>query len=173
MGDIAALPRMRTPRMFLEGHFNRTVGFDVNQCWRAKLRRGGKLCQRAASRKPCRSRGGGAARTGDSRHKLLNDPHLATDSSLRRLVSPRPAKDGLMRGNLVRRELNVLALFKGNERYIYAYDDASRAGLVDAFRDDAADPHLSLSWLDVSALVAKAREQGKASADEPPAESRL
>jgi hypothetical protein len=78
-----------------------------------------------------------------------------------------------MRGKPVRRELNVLALFKGNERYIYAYDDASRADLVDAFRDDAADPHLSLSWLDVSALVAKAREQGKASADEPPAESRL
>jgi len=78
-----------------------------------------------------------------------------------------------MRGNPVRRELNVLALFKGNERYIYAYDDASRAGLIDAFRDDAADPHLSLSWLDVSVLIAKAREQGKTAADEPPAESRL
>ena len=78
-----------------------------------------------------------------------------------------------MRGFPVRRELNVLALLKGNERYIYVYDDASRASLLDAFRDDAADPHLSLSWLDVAALTNKAREQGKTAADEPPAESRL
>ena len=155
------------------GKFNRTVDSGVNQCWRANLRRGGKLCRTVASRKPCRSRGSRAGVAGDSRHKLLNALHLAADSSLRRLVSPRPAKDGPMRGNPVRRELNVLALLKGNERYIYAYDDASRAGLIDAFRDDAADPHLSLSWLDVSVLIAKARDQGKTAADEPPAESRL
>ena len=78
-----------------------------------------------------------------------------------------------MRGNPVRRDLNVLALLKGNERYIYVYDDASRASLIDAFRDDAADPHLSLSWLDVAVLTAKAREQGKTAADEPPADARL
>lgn len=78
-----------------------------------------------------------------------------------------------MRGTPVRHELNVLALVKGSERYIYVYDEAGRADLIDSFRNDAADPHLSLSWLDVSVLSAKAREQGKAAADEPPAESRL
>ncbi len=78
-----------------------------------------------------------------------------------------------MRGNPVRRDLNVLALMKGSERYVYVYDDISRADLVDAFRDDAANPRLSLSWLDVALLTAKAREQGRTAADEPPAESRV
>jgi hypothetical protein len=78
-----------------------------------------------------------------------------------------------MRGNPVHRDLNVLALVKGNERYVYVYDDASRSDLINTFRDDAADPRLSLSWLDVSLLTAKAREQGRAAADEPPAESKV
>jgi len=73
----------------------------------------------------------------------------------------------------VRRELNVLALLKGPERYVYVYDDESRDYLVDVFRDQAADPQLSLSWLDVGVLTTKAREQAKTAADEPPAESRL
>ena len=73
----------------------------------------------------------------------------------------------------MRRELNVLALLKGTERYVYVFDDESQSRLIDVFRDQAADPHLSLSWLDVGVLSAKAREQAKAEADEPPAESRL
>jgi len=77
-----------------------------------------------------------------------------------------------MRGNSVRRDLCVLALIKGNERYVYVYDDPGRGGLIDAFRDDAADPQLTLSWLDVAALTAKVREQSRTAADEPPAESR-
>lgn len=73
----------------------------------------------------------------------------------------------------MRRELNVLALLKGRERYVYVYDDESREHLIDAFRDQAADPHLSLSWLDVRVLTHKARDQAKAVVDEPPAESRI
>jgi hypothetical protein len=125
------------------------------------------------SRKGCGSRRRQAPVTDYSGHKFFNRLRLPADTSLRWLDSLRPAKDGPMRGSPVRRELNVLALVKGNERYIYAYDDTSRASLVDTFRDDAADPRLSLSWLDVSVLIAKAREQGKTAADEPPAESRL
>jgi hypothetical protein len=78
-----------------------------------------------------------------------------------------------MRGNPVRRELNVLALLKGNEQYVYVFEDGSRSDLIDAFRDHAADPHLSLSWLDVATLTAKAKEQCRTAVDEPPAESRL
>ena len=36
------------------------------------------------------------------------------------------------------RELNVLALIKGDEHYVYVYDDASRAELIDALRNQAA-----------------------------------
>ena len=54
----------------------------------------------------------------------------------------------------MRRELNVLALLKGSERYIYVYDDESRKRLVNVLRDDAANPRLSLSWFDVAVMAA-------------------
>lgn len=65
----------------------------------------------------------------------------------------------------MRRELNVLALLKGNERYVYVFDDGSRAALIDAFRDQAADPRLSLTWFDAAVLTEKARQQDQAPAD--------
>jgi hypothetical protein len=62
----------------------------------------------------------------------------------------------------VRREFNVLALIKGEERYVFVYDDASRRALLDAFRDQAAEPGLSLNWFDVAVLTEKAKEQARA-----------
>jgi hypothetical protein len=73
----------------------------------------------------------------------------------------------------VRRELNVLALLKGSERYVYVYDDESRVPLINVLRDDAANPRLSLSWFDVAVLTEKTREQTHTAVDEPPAESRI
>jgi hypothetical protein len=72
-------------------------------------------------------------------------------------------------------ELNVLALVKGQERYIYVFDDDSRTRLVDAFRDQAADPHLSLTWFDALVLTRKAREQEEAAdqAESAPSRGRL
>ena len=64
------------------------------------------------------------------------------------------------------REFNVLALIKGEERYVYVYDDASHATLVEAFHLQAADPQLSFNWFDAVVLVQKAEEQvGKKAAD--------
>jgi hypothetical protein len=60
----------------------------------------------------------------------------------------------------VRRELNVLALIKGHERYVFIYDDASRGELIDTLRQWAADPQLSFSWFDAAVLTEKARQQG-------------
>ncbi len=60
------------------------------------------------------------------------------------------------------RELNVLALIKGQERYIFVYDDESRSELIDAFRDHAADPRLSFNWFDAAVLTDKARAQAAA-----------
>jgi hypothetical protein len=57
-------------------------------------------------------------------------------------------------------EFNVLALVKGDERFIYIYDDVSRISLIDSFRDQAADPNLNFSWFDAVVLTEKAREQG-------------
>jgi hypothetical protein len=65
------------------------------------------------------------------------------------------------RGQVVPCELNVLALLKGNERYVFVYDDASRPLLIDAFRDQAADPRLSINWFDAAVLTDRAREQAR------------
>lgn len=69
----------------------------------------------------------------------------------------------------MRREFNVLALIKGTERYVFVYDDDSRQALIDAFRDEAADPRLSFTWFDASVLTEKAREQCPESAAPVPA----
>ena len=61
-------------------------------------------------------------------------------------------------------EINVLALVKGPEYYIFIYDDESRAHLIDNFRDLAADPDVRLSWFDAMVLTTKAREQEQAEA---------
>jgi hypothetical protein len=67
--------------------------------------------------------------------------------------------------------MNVLALIKGQERYIFVYDDDSRASLIDTIRDYAADPQVNLSWFDALVLTNKAREQEDA--DATPLESEL
>jgi hypothetical protein len=72
----------------------------------------------------------------------------------------------------VRREVNVLALVKGEERYVFIYDDVSRPALLDVFRDHAADPRLNFSWFDAAVLTEKARQQSRAGGG-PTAPSRL
>ncbi|MDB5311899.1 MAG: hypothetical protein JWO38_6101 [Gemmataceae bacterium] len=55
------------------------------------------------------------------------------------------------------RELNVLALFKGAERFIFVYDDESRDALIDDLRQKAADPAVALNWFDAAVLTARVR----------------
>lgn len=55
------------------------------------------------------------------------------------------------------RELNVLALFKGDERFIFVYDDESRETLVDDIRDKAADPKVPINWFDAAVLTERVR----------------
>jgi hypothetical protein len=61
-------------------------------------------------------------------------------------------------------EFNVLALIKGDERYVYVYDDASRDSLLATLHAQASDPRLSLNWFDAAVLTRKAHEQAAASA---------
>jgi hypothetical protein len=76
----------------------------------------------------------------------------------------------------VRRELNVLALVKGQERYVFVYDDHCRNELVDVFRQYATDPKLTFNWFDAAVLTEKARQQAAENAkgaNEPRPPSRL
>jgi hypothetical protein len=60
------------------------------------------------------------------------------------------------------RDLNVLALVKGAERFVFVYDDDSREDAIAAIRDHAADPAVSLNWFDAAVLTERARKQGEA-----------
>ena len=73
----------------------------------------------------------------------------------------------------MRQEYNVLALVKGDERYVYIYDDSSREPLLEAFQEQAADPALSLNWFDASVLAQKAHEQALATAEPTAARPRF
>lgn len=61
-------------------------------------------------------------------------------------------------------EVNILALIKGDESYVFVYDDESRQPLLDAFRDSAADPRLTFTWFDAMVMTEKAQEQARAAA---------
>ena len=74
----------------------------------------------------------------------------------------------------MRRQFNVLALVKGDERYVFVYDDESHQPLIDALRDQAADPRLSFTWFDAAILSEKAKEQTLGSAESlPPSRPRV
>jgi hypothetical protein len=67
-----------------------------------------------------------------------------------------------MGGSGVQREVNVLALIKGEEQYVFVYDEASRETLLRHFREQAADEQLGLTWYDAVMLTDKAWEQALA-----------
>ncbi len=57
------------------------------------------------------------------------------------------------------RELNVLALFKGEERYIFVYDEESCDALIDDIRHKAADPTIPINWFDAAVLTERIRNR--------------
>lgn len=53
--------------------------------------------------------------------------------------------------------VNVLALVKDGERFVFLYDDTSSAQLLQTLGRYAADPELSFSWYDAAVLSQKVR----------------
>ena len=54
-------------------------------------------------------------------------------------------------------DINVLALIKGNERYVFLYDDSQRAQALRTLGRFASNPELSFSWYDAAVLSQKLR----------------
>ena len=59
-------------------------------------------------------------------------------------------------------DINVLALVKGEERYIFLYDDASRAEALRVLGRYASNPELSFTWYDAAVLSQKIRHSTQA-----------
>ena len=62
-------------------------------------------------------------------------------------------------------DINVLALVKGKERYIFLYDDAHRADTLRMLGRHASNPELSFSWYDAAVLSQKIRRKNGRSAN--------
>ena len=68
-------------------------------------------------------------------------------------------------------DINVLALVKGTERYVFLYDDASRAEALRTLGRFASNPELSFTWYDAAVLSQKVRQESARKA-EPAGSSR-
>lgn len=56
-------------------------------------------------------------------------------------------------------DINVLALVKGQERYVFLYDDESRSETLRTLGRYASNPALSFTWYDAAVLSQKVRHQ--------------
>jgi hypothetical protein len=69
------------------------------------------------------------------------------------------------RSRTVTQDINVLALVKGEERYIFLFDDDHRAEALRTLGKFASNPELSFSWYDAAVLsqrIRQAAQQAKA-----------
>ena len=58
-------------------------------------------------------------------------------------------------------DINVLALVKGGERYVFLYDVASRAESLRSRGRYASIPDLSFTWYDAAVLSQKIRQESQ------------
>ncbi|MHC4398655.1 MAG: hypothetical protein ACYTG0_03150 [Planctomycetota bacterium] len=58
-------------------------------------------------------------------------------------------------------DINVLALVKGSERYVFLYDDTSRAETLRMLGRYASNPELSFTWYDAAVLSQKIRQESR------------
>ncbi|HMP79224.1 MAG TPA: hypothetical protein PKD54_07215 [Pirellulaceae bacterium] len=58
-------------------------------------------------------------------------------------------------------DINVLAMAKGEERYLFLFNDETRAELLRTLGRFASDPDLSFTWHDAAVLSQKIRSTVK------------
>jgi len=69
-------------------------------------------------------------------------------------------KSGSM-GKLVSQDINVVALVKGEERYLFLFNDSQRSETLRTLGRYASDARLSFSWYDAAVLSQKVRNSNK------------
>jgi len=75
----------------------------------------------------------------------------------------------------MQRSVNVIALVKNSERYVFLYDEDDDATLMETLGRFAADPELSFTWYDAAVLsqrVRRMRLEAEAEALDQPEEFR-
>jgi hypothetical protein len=59
----------------------------------------------------------------------------------------------------VSQDINVLALVKGEERYVFLYNEANKAETLRVLGRYASNPELSFTWYDAAVLSQKIRQE--------------
>jgi hypothetical protein len=72
---------------------------------------------------------------------------------------------GTRRRYPVTQDINVLALVKGEERYIFLYDDDHRSDALRMLGRFASNPELSFSWYDAAVLSQRVRQSAQEAAE--------
>ena len=57
------------------------------------------------------------------------------------------------------KDIKVIALVKGEEQYVFLYDENNRAEMLRTLGRYASNPELSFSWYDVAVLSQKIRQE--------------
>ena len=70
-------------------------------------------------------------------------------------------------------DINVLALVKGDERYVFLYDDSSRAEALRTLGRYASNSELSFTWYDAAVLSQRIRQESQRPSEPPPSLSRF
>ena len=65
-------------------------------------------------------------------------------------------------------DINVLALVKGEERYIFLFDDDHRSEALRTLGRFASNPELSFSWYDAAVLSQRIRQSAHEAAGRGP-----
>ncbi|MBX3424074.1 MAG: hypothetical protein KF688_00215 [Pirellulales bacterium] len=65
-------------------------------------------------------------------------------------------------------DINVLALVKGKERYVFLFEDSQRAEALRTLGRFASNPELSFNWYDAAVLSQKIRTGAEAASDPLP-----
>lgn len=86
-----------------------------------------------------------------------------------------PAANRNDRGEIVAEDINVLALVKGEERYLFLFNDSRRADTLRVLGRFASNPELSFTWYDAAVMSQKIRatRKPKTAPTTPPAPNRL
>jgi hypothetical protein len=66
----------------------------------------------------------------------------------------------------VTQDINVLALVKGEERYIFLFDDDRRSEALKTLGRFASNPELSFSWYDAAVLSQRIRQSAQQQREE-------
>lgn len=64
-------------------------------------------------------------------------------------------------GEIVSQDINVVALVKGEERYIFLFNDSQKSETLRTLGRYASDSCLSFSWYDAAVLSQKVRNTSK------------